>query len=90
MPATNSAIEATKRNRAMMRKPSLFKNMSRYHKKPRANLTDHEVMSVEERNIFDERMKAAKMKGLKKEIKLYVFSTLIGFGGFYMIYQFLF
>ena len=71
MPATNSAIEATKRNRAMMHKPQLYDTMKRYHSENGVAIGGFHNMTKEEQLIFEEKMKAAKKKSQLKELSFY-------------------
>ena len=90
MPATNSAIEATKRNRAMMHKPHLYETMKRYQRKNGATLGSFQNMTKEEQIIFEEKMAKAKDKAVQREVRFYLISTIfIGVFLFFVFKNFL-
>ena len=90
MPATNSAIETTRRNRAMKREPSLYKNLKRYQKNTFLPAKNSSGLSKEETEVFRKRMARAKRKGLVNEFKFYGISTIIGLGLLYFVFQLFF
>ena len=80
--------ETTKRNRGLMRKPSLFKNMNRHHNIGLGGILIQPKLSKQEEAELYKRMKLANQKRVLHEIKYYFISTSIGLGFFYLLIQF--
>ena len=85
----NNGQEATKRNHAMLRRPSYIKTMAKYHKDGFGIANSNEKLTKEEQKKIETRMRNAERKGILKELSFFfLLSCIIGGAIYYLFYLF--